>query len=91
MIKSRKYYETSIKVASIPIFCCDDQHLICCNCRPKVNIFLSSALTSFFQVSVCPECREVYPKKARRHRYAEKAAERLLGLQQERAKILESL
>ena len=77
-------------MASIPIFCCDDQHLICCNCRPKVNIF-KLCFDLFFQVSVCPECREVYPKKARRHRYAEKAAERLSGLQKERAKILESL
>ena len=24
------------EVASIPIFCCDEQHLICCECRPKV-------------------------------------------------------
>ena len=25
-----------MEVASIPIFCCDDQHIICSDCRPKV-------------------------------------------------------
>ena len=39
-------------------------------------------------MSACPECREVYPKKARRHRYAEKAADDLSGLQQEKENIL---
>ena len=29
-----------LEVASIPIFCCDDQHIICTDCRPKV-IFLA--------------------------------------------------
>ena len=24
-------------VASAPLFCCDDQHLICAECRPKVH------------------------------------------------------
>ena len=43
-----------------------------------------------FQVSACPECRQEYPEKPRRHRYAEKSAGKLSGLQQERAKILES-
>merc|ERR1719430_983058 len=51
------------EVASVPIFCCDDQHIICSDCRPKV--------------STCPECRDPYPAKPRRHRYAEKAAEEL--------------
>ena len=87
------------KVASIPIFCCDELHLICCNCRPKVqmlahtfdlNHFYCYLNYASFQVSACPECREVYPEKAKRHRYAEKAAEKLSGLQEERAKILES-
>merc|ERR1719237_590914 len=49
------------EVASAPIFMCSDLHLICSDCKPKV--------------SICPECREPYPKKAKRHRYAEKAAE----------------
>ena len=29
-----------LEVASVPIFCCDDQHIICSDCRPKV-IFLA--------------------------------------------------
>merc|ERR1719509_670328 len=33
-----------LEVACAPIFGCDDQHIICSSCRPKV--------------SVCPECRE---------------------------------
>merc|ERR1711962_1728870 len=65
-----------MEVASIPIFCCDDQHIICSDCRPKV--------------STCPECREPYPKKPRRHRYAEKSSEELAGFMEERAKILDS-
>ena len=27
-----------MEVASIPIFCCDDQHIICSDCRPKVRL-----------------------------------------------------
>ena len=43
-----------------------------------------------FQVSICPECREPYPVKPRRHRYAEKAADELNALESERAEILDS-
>ena len=43
-----------------------------------------------FQVSVCPECREPYPEKPRRHRFAERAAEELAALESERAEILDS-
>merc|ERR1712192_67535 len=25
-----------LEVACVPIFCCDDQHIICSDCRPKV-------------------------------------------------------
>jgi len=64
------------EVASAPIFMCSDLHLICSDCKPKV--------------SICPECREPYPKKAKRHRYAEKAAEELAGLMEERAEVLNS-
>ena len=55
------------------------------------NCVMSSLKLVVIQVSACPECRESYHEKMRRHRYAEKAADRLLGLQQERAKVLESL
>ena len=57
----------------------------------SINCVMSSLKLVVIQVSACPECRELYHEKTRRHRYAEKAADRLLGLQQERAKVLESL
>ena len=41
-------------------------------------------------MSVCPECREPYPEKPRRHRFAERAAEELAALESERAEILDS-
>ena len=41
-------------------------------------------------MSVCPECREPYPDKPRRHRFAERAAEELAALESERAEILNS-
>ena len=53
----------------------------------RKNSLLSSSL---FQVSVCPECREPYPEKPRRHRFAERAAEELAALESERADILDS-
>jgi len=65
-----------LEVASPPIFTCSDLHLICSDCKPKV--------------SICPECREPYPEKAKRHRYAEKAAEELAGLMEERARALDT-
>merc|ERR1719195_906547 len=65
-----------MEVCTAPIFCCDEQHIICSSCRPKV--------------SVCPECREPYPEKPRRHRFAEKAARDLDALLLERAELLNS-
>ena len=79
-----------LEVASVPIYCCAEQHMICCMCRPKVKLQSCSLLTIVvFQVSVCPECRDFYPKKPMRHRFAEKALEELSGLKQERARIAE--
>merc|ERR1712083_127686 len=65
-----------LEVSSTPIYSCDEQHIICSDCRPKVKI--------------CPECREPYPNKPRRHRYAEKAAQELEALILERAELLDS-
>ena len=81
-----------LETASIPIFACNDMHLICSNCRPKVKSQTCnfSSILVFSQVSTCPECRESYPSKAKRHRYAEKAAEELAGLLEERARVLNS-
>ena len=41
-------------------------------------------------MSTCPECRNRYPARPRRHRYAEKAAEELAELKEKRAQILNS-
>ena len=71
---------------------CQEQHLICSHCRPKVK--------------ECPECRVVYQGPPRRHRsvarvnmmakhidifrYAEKTAEELRKLEQEFAQLTKS-
>ena len=52
--------------------------------------FIERKTVFLFQVSICPECREPYPTKPRRHRYAEKAAEELDALKSERAEILDA-
>ena len=43
------------------------------------------------QVAACPQCSMKYPEKARRHRYAEKAAEELNDLKKERDEIVKKL
>eukprot|EP00092_Neocalanus_flemingeri_P020534 GFUD01022247.1.p1 GENE.GFUD01022247.1~~GFUD01022247.1.p1 ORF type:complete len:742 (-),score=173.54 GFUD01022247.1:248-2473(-) len=58
------------EVAVAPIFMCSELHLICTNCRPRVK--------------ECPECRIQYEGKPKRHRYAEKTAEELDRLRNER-------
>ena len=51
--------------ASVPIYSCAENHMICSVCRP--------------QMAECPECRVEYSdnKRPRRHRYAEKMVEEL--------------
>jgi len=66
-----------LEVAGIPIYMCQEMHLICPKCRPKVK--------------ECPECREVYESKYKRHRYAEMMAEELARLKNQRNEILGSL
>merc|ERR550519_1730149 len=57
-----------LEVAKEPIFQCVDGHLICQNCRPKIN--------------ACPTCRIKYVGKFnwKRHRHAEQDAEDLEDL-----------
>ena len=65
-----------LEMAAAPIFMCQQQHLICSNCQPRVTS--------------CPECREDYqgpPRTPRRHKYAERDADELKKLQEELAKI----
>ena len=42
------------ETAEAPIFMCQEMHLICSNCRPKLK--------------ECPECRAPYKAQLRRHR-----------------------
>ena len=53
------------ETASAPIFMCQQMHLICSRCRPKLK--------------TCPVCRERY-RENKRHRYAEMMAEELKKL-----------
>jgi len=64
-----------LEIAACPIYMCSESHLICRNCRPKVK--------------KCPECRVKYGVKPKIHRYAEKTAEELDRLRNQRMKILE--
>jgi len=65
-----------LETASSPIYSCQENHLICSVCRPKV--------------AECPECRMVYRDNEgmRRHRYAEKTATELERLIEQRNKIV---
>ena len=42
------------ETAEVPIYTCQEMHLICSNCRPKLR--------------ECPECRAPYQAQPRRHR-----------------------
>merc|ERR1712117_895271 len=60
MAKSIKEKEADLEcpvcmeTAEVPIFMCQEMHLICSTCRPKVK--------------ECPECRVAYQGAPRRHR-----------------------
>ena len=43
-----------LETAEVPIYTCQEMHLICANCRPKLR--------------ECPECRAPYQAQPRRHR-----------------------
>ena len=62
-----------LETAAAPIFMCQQQHLICSSCQPRVTS--------------CPECREAYQGPPRRHRYAERDAEELKKLKEELTKM----
>merc|ERR1719341_310330 len=61
-----------LETASAPIYMCQQMHLICSSCRPRL--------------SACPECRQKY-KGHQRHRYAERDAEELNKLKDELSKV----
>jgi hypothetical protein len=64
-----------LTTAVSPIYQCSDAHLVCNKWRPKVK--------------KCPECRVSYKEEYKRHRYAEREAEELENLTQERERLLE--
>ena len=67
-------FPVSFELASAPIYLCSEEHLVCSTCRPKI--------------SQCPECREIYREAYKRHRFVEKAAEKLESLYRERVEVL---
>lgn len=67
-----------LETATLPIYSCQENHLICSTCRPMVKL--------------CPECRMEYgaEKVLRRHRYAEKTVFELERMKEEKEKVLKS-
>ena len=63
--------------AGAAIFSCQQQHLLCSDCRPRVR--------------QCPQCREKYSEPPLRHRFAEKMARELQAQRHELAAQLEQL
>ena len=62
-----------LETVKAPIFMCQQQHLVCSSCQPKL--------------SSCPECREPYQGQPRRHRWAERNAEELENMLKELANL----
>ena len=66
-----------LETGSFPLYCCQEQHLVCSTCRPGVR-----------RTGKCPSCRAPYPGgDLLRHRFAERTAERLGDLRQELANL----
>ena len=80
------------ELASAPMFCCPEQHLICSECLPKVKRFLikNLGLRVLLQVRDCPLCRIPYPAKPIRNRLMEETAQELEIMRQMRATLLGS-
>ena len=62
-----------LDTAQAPIYCCQEQHLVCSDCRPRIR-----------QTGQCPSCRVRYPGgELLRHRAAERTAVRLAAIREE--------
>ena len=61
-----------LEVVEAPIYMCQQMHLICATCRPRV--------------AACPECRKRY-KGTQIHRYAERDAVELKKMKEEFARV----
>ena len=58
-----------LEVATVPIFACQEMHLLCSTCRPRLK--------------ECPECRATLQNPAKRHRFLERTAEEVEKLKEE--------
>ena len=64
-----------------PIYCCQEQHLVCSDCRPRIR-----------QTGQCPSCRVRYPGgELLRHRAAERTAVRLGTIREELSQLIMEL
>ena len=63
-----------LETAEVPIFMCNDSHLVCNICLEKLQ--------------TCPECRKKYPRNPKRHRYAEKLVDEKEKLKNKISSIL---
>ena len=62
-----------METSKAPIYCCQEQHLVCSDCRPRIR-----------QTGQCPSCRVRYPGgELLRHRAAERTAVRLGTIREE--------
>ena len=62
-----------LDTAKAPIYCCQEQHLVCSDCRPRIR-----------ETGKCPSCRMRYPGgELLRHRAAERTAVRLGTIREE--------
>ena len=66
-----------LEIAQVPIFMCEEQHVICSGCRMSDK------------VDRCPMCRVEYSGRPRRHRYAEKSLEDLVKMKEELSELKE--
>ena len=70
-----------LETGESPLYCCQEQHLVCSTCRPRVR-----------ETGQCPSCRAQYPGgDLLRHRFADRSAQRLEGLKQELANLRSEL
>ena len=65
-----------LETAQIPIYMCQNSHLVCSDCLPKLKD--------------CPECREKYSKPTMKHRFAEKLVEEIEKIEQKIKHVVEN-
>ena len=67
-----------LETAQAPLYCCQEQHLVCSDCRPRIR-----------ETGECPSCRVRYPGgELLRHRAAERTAVRLGTIREELSQLI---